>query len=139
MKKKSLIIVVMATIGLFGVVALASPTTSFFNGVIVSVKNISQTIFSAEAKTETRVQSQSTATKITDEPQVIETIPENLLWFAVFKMNEFSSKESQKSIEKGEDGKLFTDYFKTGAKLSDEQAAVLKEKSIEYLAEIEPN
>ncbi len=65
-------------------------------------------------------------------------IPQKKLWEMVFRMNSFLEKESQKMIENGKDDELFSNYFKVRGKLTDEQASILKEKSVSYLNEIQP-
>jgi hypothetical protein len=127
--KKYLLIVVITIICLFGIVAIGSPKTSFLSNITDSVK----AVFSDEIKSDTP------EAKL---PESLQSKPieisDQILWQMVFKMSETIEKESQALIEKGENAKLFSDYFKTRAKLSDEQTIILKDKSSAYSAEIEP-
>jgi hypothetical protein len=132
MKKKFMMIVVTATICLFGVAALASPAT-FLNDVIVSVKN---TIF----PTETKIQSPPTATEIkyNPTPNVIETkdVPEYILWRVIFSFPSKLEESAEAARQKGEDDSLWTNYFARQAKLSPDNVEVLKNVAVQHDTEI---
>ncbi len=139
MKKKSMMIVVTATVCLFGVAVFASPTT-FLNDVIVSVKN---SIF----QTETQTQSQITEIQATPTPAFPTTftpnvreieIPEYILWKVILGFPAKFERSAEEARQKGEDASLWTDYFVRQAKLSDVNAEIFKQKAQEYANELEP-
>lgn len=65
-------------------------------------------------------------------------IPDNVLWYIVFSMNENLEKEAEKLNREGKDGTLFSAYFRRQGKLSAENEKVLKDKSNDFEKEIKP-
>jgi hypothetical protein len=134
MKKKSMMIVVTATICLFGVAALASPAT-FLNDVIVSVKNVSIAVFSSsEAEPEPQETVQTPRQIVASE--VKSEIPEYVLYETVFQMVFSISNLAREQEANGEAVTVANTYFTDEAKLSQQDNDFLALTANSYNEEI---
>ncbi len=137
MKKKPMMTVVTATVCLFGVAAFASPT-SFLNDVIVSVKNVSQSVFSSnEAKPAPQevVQTLQAHRQIAVS-EVKSEIPEYALYEAVFRMVFNLNNLARVQEANGETVTVTNTYFTDEAKLSQQDNDFLALTANSYNEEI---
>jgi F0F1-type ATP synthase membrane subunit b/b' len=138
--KKSLLTVVVVTICLFGVVALASPTTYFFNNVISSVKSA----FSAETNTEIKSATKSNtdvATYLQPTPETLnqldEAVPEQVLWRAIFSIPSKLEKGAEDARQDGMNDSLWTEFFTRQVKLSETDTQIFKDIAKQHQQEIQ--
>lgn len=133
-KKYSLNMGVIALICLGSFVILANSQT-IINGAVFSYQSLG---FSARANTSKDKEIKNKGAKNQTYQAEEKEIPERILWFMVFKMDETIEKEAQKLFKQGKDGNIWKDYFKREAKISGDQALVLQNISRSYLEAIKP-
>ncbi len=135
--KKSPMIIVVAVIGIFGVVAFASPTT-FLNNVIVSVKNASIAVFSSnEVKPEPQETPKTAqAHRQTALNEISSEIPDHVLYEAIFRMVFSLNNLARTQEASGENVTISNTYFTDEAKLSAQDNDFLSITANSYNEEI---
>jgi hypothetical protein len=117
MRKKNLLILVVLVIGLFSFATIGS-TTGFAGGIIETVQSASiSNIFNFFNNEKTK-------------------IPDEILYDKLFRMQVKIMRKAQLQESEGQRKTGFTEYFKTQAKLSDEENQKFELLASEYMQEV---
>jgi hypothetical protein len=122
--KKSLLTVAIAIICLFGVVALANPTTYFFNNVISSVKSV----FTSDKN------------QIKDEPikQNNQNVPDKIVYFILFNHLVGLKNESEKLQSEGKSPIKYLEIYQKQANIDEIQTQYIFQLAQRCLDEVKP-